>query len=225
MTPTYDRFDIVSAHYAYACDYHDGQSSELYARQCRITNPNGRLRFKPSPSWNGFESLTENGREIYNRLERENGQQETAYVLTDPYELATAGCVNYCGDSNPIDHDGFWYDPNDCDDNGYANCVRIQSFEDRTYVERLTINKPSPVSELQQAVNDCGSLEVYEPTTRVAIEIESCLWYGYSDPSDDGYNQSQWIWIVDDEYDSHSDEQEKLIWDLLNRLVGVDSCS
>jgi len=59
----YDRFDIVSAHYAFAVDYHGGQSSELYARQCRI-----RSYFTPGAAWEGYDSLTENGKEIYQQL-------------------------------------------------------------------------------------------------------------------------------------------------------------
>lgn len=59
----FDRFDIVEAHYAFACDYHDGQSSYLYAKLCRISK-----YFTPSPMFRGFESLSENAKEIYNNL-------------------------------------------------------------------------------------------------------------------------------------------------------------
>ncbi len=59
----FDRFDIVEAHYAHAVDYHSGQTSELYAKQCRISR-----YFKPSPVFRGYDSLTENGKEIYNAL-------------------------------------------------------------------------------------------------------------------------------------------------------------
>ena len=61
--PYFDRFDIVSAHYAYAVDYHGGQWSELYARQCRISR-----YFRPGAMFNGYESLSENGKEIYDNL-------------------------------------------------------------------------------------------------------------------------------------------------------------
>lgn len=60
----FDRFDIVSAHYAFACDYHSGQFSDLYIKLCRIGN-----YFKPGPMWNGYESLSENGQAIYDNLE------------------------------------------------------------------------------------------------------------------------------------------------------------
>ncbi len=59
----FDRFDIVSAHYAFACDWHTGQASELYARQCRISR-----YFSPGASWNGYASLSENGQAIYDEL-------------------------------------------------------------------------------------------------------------------------------------------------------------
>ncbi len=32
----FDRFDIVSAHYAFCADYHEGQYSDLYAKLSRI---------------------------------------------------------------------------------------------------------------------------------------------------------------------------------------------
>jgi hypothetical protein len=60
----FDRFDIVSAHYAFCIDYHNGQFSDLYAKLCRIGN-----YFSPSMSWNGYESLTDNGKAIYDNLE------------------------------------------------------------------------------------------------------------------------------------------------------------
>jgi hypothetical protein len=60
----FDRFDIVSAHYAFCADYHDGQFSDLYVKLCRIGT-----YFSPGLSWNGYESLTDNGKVIYDNLE------------------------------------------------------------------------------------------------------------------------------------------------------------
>ncbi len=57
----WDRFDIVDAHFWFCVNYHEGQGSDLYARQCRISR-----YFKPSPLANGPQ--TENGREIYEKL-------------------------------------------------------------------------------------------------------------------------------------------------------------
>ena len=59
----FDRFDIVSAHYAFCADYHEGQGSELYAKLCRIGN-----YFRPGMSWKGYDSLSENGQLIYHNL-------------------------------------------------------------------------------------------------------------------------------------------------------------
>jgi hypothetical protein len=66
----FDRFDIVEAHYAFACDWYNGQACPLYARLSRIV---GALRFKPSPLFKGYDSLTENGQEIYNSLKTKHG--------------------------------------------------------------------------------------------------------------------------------------------------------
>jgi len=59
----FDRFDIVEAHYWHAVDYHGGQWSDLYAKQCRISR-----YYKPGLMHQGYESLTENGQDIYNQL-------------------------------------------------------------------------------------------------------------------------------------------------------------
>jgi len=59
----FDRFDIVSAHYAFCADYHSGQYSELYAKLSRIGN-----YFRPGMAWNGYDSLSENGQVIYDNL-------------------------------------------------------------------------------------------------------------------------------------------------------------
>ncbi len=59
----YDKFDIIEAHYDFYVDYHSGQWSDFYARQCKI-----RKYFTPSKVWRGYESLTDNGKDIYNQL-------------------------------------------------------------------------------------------------------------------------------------------------------------
>lgn len=59
----WDRWDIIEAHYAFCCDWHHGQFSELYARQCRISK-----YFEPGLLWRGYQSLSENGKEIYDQL-------------------------------------------------------------------------------------------------------------------------------------------------------------
>jgi hypothetical protein len=66
----FDRLDIVEAHYAYCSDYHSGQWSELYRRLCRI-----RRYYKPSPLFNGCDSLSDNAKDIYNALVEKGGKQ------------------------------------------------------------------------------------------------------------------------------------------------------
>lgn len=59
----FDRFDILSAHYAFAAAHHGGQGSDLYFRLSRI----GRY-FTPGAAWRGYDSLSENGQAIYDDL-------------------------------------------------------------------------------------------------------------------------------------------------------------
>jgi hypothetical protein len=59
----FDRFDIVQAHYWFACNYHGGQWSPLYARLCRISR-----YYRPGALENGPEG--ENAIRIYRVLVR-----------------------------------------------------------------------------------------------------------------------------------------------------------
>ncbi|MAW05593.1 MAG: hypothetical protein CL918_03515 [Deltaproteobacteria bacterium] len=60
----FDRFDICSAYWTYANDYHEGQFSSIYKIFGRLNN----LRFISSACFVGYEDLSENGKEIYNSL-------------------------------------------------------------------------------------------------------------------------------------------------------------
>ena len=70
----FDRWDIVEAHYWFAVNYHSGQFSELYAKQCRIS-----CYFKPGMTSNGPSS--ENSCRIYNNLELKSGHKRTHYRM------------------------------------------------------------------------------------------------------------------------------------------------
>ena len=59
----FDRFDIATAYYLFFIDYHEGQWSEKYRRSCKIEN-----YLNLSPMFKGYESLTENGKAIYDNL-------------------------------------------------------------------------------------------------------------------------------------------------------------
>jgi hypothetical protein len=70
----FDRRDVAEAHYWFAVNYHGGQSSELYAKQCRISQ-----YFKPGILANGPSS--ENACMIYNNLELKHGHKRTHYKM------------------------------------------------------------------------------------------------------------------------------------------------
>ena len=60
----FDRFDICEAYYAYMMFHHGGQWSKEYA----MSGTFHRIGFRLSPLFKNEDSLTENGREIYDRL-------------------------------------------------------------------------------------------------------------------------------------------------------------
>lgn len=59
----FDRFDICEAYWLYMCLYHSGQASKLY----RLTGVFAKLQFEPRSDLDE-DSLSENGRMIYDRL-------------------------------------------------------------------------------------------------------------------------------------------------------------
>lgn len=73
----FDRFDIAEAHFCFACDYHGGQWSELYAEQCRILDP-ARIGLRPHGNLGagGYPHLEENGQAIYRNLQRRHGFED-----------------------------------------------------------------------------------------------------------------------------------------------------
>lgn len=74
---TFDRFDICEAHLALENDYHSGgwlQERPSNQRRKESTDVQlSRIGFKPGISFNGFQSLSDNGKEIYAELERRYG--------------------------------------------------------------------------------------------------------------------------------------------------------
>lgn len=59
----FNRFDICEAYYVYARDYHGGQGSQEYQWLSRLV----LMGFKPTDGLY-YESLTDNGKAIYNHL-------------------------------------------------------------------------------------------------------------------------------------------------------------
>jgi len=70
----FDRFDICEAYLALEWDYNvGGWLQERPSNQRRKESIGVQLRriwFKPSPLFNGYESLTENGKEIYDAAQQ-----------------------------------------------------------------------------------------------------------------------------------------------------------
>ena len=60
----FSRFDIVEAYHLWFTDFYDGMFHPNYIRRCRIEQ---NLQFRPSMN-HSYESLTENGKFIYNEL-------------------------------------------------------------------------------------------------------------------------------------------------------------
>lgn len=59
------RFDIVEAWYVYCSLHHQGQVSWLYRRLSRIID---KMKFRPRRSLNGPNTLTNEGRKVYNDI-------------------------------------------------------------------------------------------------------------------------------------------------------------
>jgi hypothetical protein len=70
--PYFDRFDICEAHLALEWDYNDGgwvRERPSNRRRNESTHAQlARLGFKPGTGFRGFDSLSENGQEIYAEL-------------------------------------------------------------------------------------------------------------------------------------------------------------
>lgn len=106
MFPEFDRFDVVSAHYLFWSDHHEGQFSRGYERLSKIS----RMRFDPGALYKGWNSLSLNAKEIYRNLcEREGEQCEydtLEYIINDQFDFIKDGCVEYFIDKyndNPQD--------------------------------------------------------------------------------------------------------------------------
>lgn len=92
---TFDRFDIVSAHYLFWSEYHSGQGSDGYSRLSRIS----RMRFDPGALFTGWKSLSDNAKDIYRNLcERESEQCEydtLKYIIDEAFDWINDSCVEW----------------------------------------------------------------------------------------------------------------------------------
>ena len=75
--PYFDRFDICEAYLALEWDYHvGGWLRERPSNQRRRESTDvqlTRMGFKPGMAFRGFDSLSENGKEIYRNLQNRYG--------------------------------------------------------------------------------------------------------------------------------------------------------
>jgi hypothetical protein len=63
-TMYFNRFDICSAHYLFACLWHGGQGCEIYAKFAQLE----RIGFRPSPLLAKPADLDCNAKEIFRQL-------------------------------------------------------------------------------------------------------------------------------------------------------------
>lgn len=75
----FNRFDILSAYYVYGSDYHTGQFSKEYAYIGRVLN----CGFRPADSLS-YESLSDNGKEIYNKLVAARPKRQMGIAIGNP---------------------------------------------------------------------------------------------------------------------------------------------
>ena len=77
----FDRFDICEAYLAMEYDYNVGgwlrerpsNQRRRESTECQLM----RIKFRPGMGWRGFDSLTENGQEIYRALQERYGFEVT----------------------------------------------------------------------------------------------------------------------------------------------------
>jgi len=72
----FDRFDICEAYYLFGAEYHSGQGSREYAYMGRCLNAG----FKPGIRFENRDSLTDNGKEIYDALVEKYQNRGLAYL-------------------------------------------------------------------------------------------------------------------------------------------------
>ena len=75
--PEFDRFDVCEAHYQIEVDWNlNGWLRERASNRRRMEATHvqlHRIGFQVGAGWNGYESLTDNGQELYDELERRYG--------------------------------------------------------------------------------------------------------------------------------------------------------
>lgn len=104
----------------------------------------------------------------------------------DAYDIAAEYGCDYSGDSDPINHDGFFFDARDWERYGYASIVEFWTNDDGreqiTIVECRTVNKPSDMGPVWQSYG-IGPDDPIRDSVQAQIEAVKS-WHG-SDPVED----------------------------------------
>jgi len=91
--PEFDRFDVCEAYNQLEVDYNvNGWLRERPSNKRRMESTGVqlfRMNFKLAPGWRGYESLSENGKEIYHMLRSRYG-----FDLWDSWKLVDGGWVD-----------------------------------------------------------------------------------------------------------------------------------
>lgn len=156
----------------------------------------------------------------------------------NPHQLAADGLVHYCGDVDPLNHDGYWYDSSTWLHDGYASCIEVLVLLDgpanarHILVSKLVVNKPK---DMTKALESCGTPQSYHDN--VNAQIEACKGYMGAEPDESDWREpSTYAFILPDEGAECRDfadyakihnaaiASETDVYNLLAVLVGRDLC-
>lgn len=215
----FDRFDILEAWHLFLSQYHEGQSSEKYARLSKLS-----AYFEPRPKLS-FSTLSENAQQIYLDLIEEEEDIDPERVIGDGYSqhwyrMWVCACApqvvyiqaNYFGDALETLMD--W-----CDDHCIGAFVGVGEPELREAAEDLTCNEQDVAIILANIKNDViGDVEA---KVIEAAEADISM-VGHTTLENWDYKKNgmpgipSWAWGGDD--------VEPAIAALLNRIVEENEC-
>jgi len=112
-------------------------------------------------------------------------KDSATWAEASPWELAKLLGIGYCGDSNPVDHDGWFYGVHDWPDHGYASIVEFTRDGSTLWVECRTVNHPGDKETAEAfASHDVDPFDLSD-SERVFAEIECVRGHWGSEPVED----------------------------------------
>ena len=112
------------------------------------------------------------------------------------YQIAEAlGCA-FSGDQNVIKHGGYFYDPRDWVEHGYANVVEFwedPEDDDVTHVSTGTIHRLE--GEKLESAFQCIGMSSEEDKANLHYQVDACRAYGGIEPDDQfskAFRLSKW---------------------------------